>query len=227
MLDRVLLDVTRSLADLVLPRECAGCGRRGTNLCPQCEQQLAPAVRRRRVGDLDVHFGLDYGAVVARVIAAYKQHARTDLADPLAAALRGAVRCAVQGAAPGVLVVPAPTRWEAFVRRGWRPVERVLTRAAVPHHRLLHVGRVADQRTLGEQERASNVAGRMRARGVGGHRVLLVDDVVTTGSTLTEMARAVRAAGGVVIGAACIAATPRRLPAVRAHAPAVRDRRGS
>lgn len=216
----MLLDATRLLADLVLPSQCAGCGRRGTGLCAPCAQQLVPSVRQRRVGDFEVCFGLDYEAVAARVIAAYKQHARLGLAGPLSAVLRDALRCALRRAAlpeavpaaAGVLVVPAPTRWAADVRRGWRPVERVLTRAGVAHHRLLRVGPVADQRTLDERGRAANVAGRMRARGVHDRRVLLVDDVLTTGSTLAEMARAVRAGGGVVIGAACIAATPRRLP---------------
>jgi predicted amidophosphoribosyltransferase len=50
----------------------------------------------------------------------------------------------------------------------------------------------------------------MRVRRVAATRVLLVDDVVTTGATLREAARVLRASGAHVIGAVTVAATPRR-----------------
>jgi predicted amidophosphoribosyltransferase len=68
----------------------------------------------------------------------------------------------------------------------------------------------ADQRGLGRAERLENLRGGMLARRAEGIRVVIVDDVVTTGATLLEAARALRAAGAVVVGAATIAATPLR-----------------
>ncbi|KQR06403.1 phosphoribosyl transferase [Arthrobacter sp. Leaf145] len=79
------------------------------------------------------------------------------------------------------------------------------------------------QKGLGRGERARKVRGSMRVRRtrtrlIRGMGCILVDDVLTTGATLAEAARAVEAAGGVVCGAVVLAAT--RPPAYASIAPA-------
>jgi predicted amidophosphoribosyltransferase len=78
------------------------------------------------------------------------------------------------------------------------------------------------QKGLGRGERARRVAGSMHVpsrlqRNVRGRRVLIIDDVLTTGATLAEAARALTAAGGVVCGAVVLAAT--RPPAYASETP--------
>jgi predicted amidophosphoribosyltransferase len=74
-----------------------------------------------------------------------------------------------------------------------------------------HRRRVADQAGLTAADRGANLAKAMRARhDLRGARVVLVDDVVTSGATLAEAARALRVAGADVPAAAVIAATERR-----------------
>jgi predicted amidophosphoribosyltransferase len=75
---------------------------------------------------------------------------------------------------------------------------------------LRSVGRHVDQRGLGVAERAVNVDHRMRARGAGEGRVaVVIDDVITTGATMDEAARALRTAGYDVRCGLALAATPR------------------
>ena len=70
--------------------------------------------------------------------------------------------------------------------------------------------RVADQSGLDAAGRSANLAGALRASSdLSGVPVVVVDDVVTTGATLVEAARALRDAGALVRGAAVVAATQR------------------
>jgi predicted amidophosphoribosyltransferase len=78
---------------------------------------------------------------------------------------------------------------------------------------LVASGRARDQSMLGASARAENLAGTMRhRRGVGRSvgRLVVVDDVLTTGSTAREAQRALETAGLTVTGVAAVAATRRR-----------------
>jgi predicted amidophosphoribosyltransferase len=77
---------------------------------------------------------------------------------------------------------------------------------------LRHCRVVTDQVGLTHQQRAQNLAGALIVRNAARSRltlrpVVIVDDVMTSGSTLAEAARAIRAAGGRPVGAAVLAAT--------------------
>ncbi|MBA8816624.1 putative amidophosphoribosyltransferase [Microbacterium halimionae] len=211
--------VSRSLADaltLFLPVECAGCGLHDVALCQQCRDALHPhPIFQETLGGLRVCSGLAFSGVSADVIRAVKEEGKTStLAAALAPALRRAVEevCALSGDLPitSLIVVPIPTSRAAMRRRGFRVVEVIAKRAGLSSQRLLWSTRTtADQRDLGRHERQRNVTDSMRARSFAAARVLLIDDVVTSGATLDEAARAIRAAGGIPVGAATVAATPR------------------
>jgi ComF family protein len=217
----------RDLIDLLLPEQCAGCGREPVLLCDTCARPLrAPArpVRAAVAGIPPPWTVAAYEGPLRAILAAYKERGRTALAAPLGEALARAVQAALPRPSHSpdaeLRLVWVPSGRRAVRRRGHDPLRGVAEVAVrrlwadgvpVPMlDALRQRGRVADQAGLSARQRAANLRGAVEARAcVAGCRVVLVDDVVTTGSSLAEAARALRAAGAEVVGAATIAATPR------------------
>ena len=209
-----LVAVREALADalsLAFPIACAGCGEPGRRLCRTCAAELEPRPLRQVLdGGLPVWSGLEYRGVAARALRALKEEGRTGIARDLAPALRAALGMAGSGRS-GLIVVPVPTSRAAMRRRGYRVVDLLVRRAGLDPRPLLRAARrTADQRSLDREARAVNAAGSLRARPAPGIHVVVADDVVTTGATLREAARALTAAGAHVVGAVTAAATPRR-----------------
>lgn len=216
----------RSLLDLVLPLECAGCGLPGAGWCAACSREFdgLPIAVRPRVDPgvacwaLGTHSGARRSAVIAM-----KERGRRDLVGPLGAALAEALAWLRENGhldseqlAPLVLI-PAPTRARAARRRGGDPVTATARVAArrlpgcvvAPALRLSAGAR--DSVGLSPQARQANIDGRVTARAPSpavapGANVVLVDDVLTTGATLTESVRTLCRAGVPVSGAIVIVA---------------------
>jgi predicted amidophosphoribosyltransferase len=206
------------LADLVLPRRCVGCGAPSAGLCPACAP-AGPATPVAGIG-LPVVAGAAYADAVRTAVLAYKERGRRDLAGPLAGLLADALVALLAEVRPPprtVVLVPVPSSRRAAAARGGDHVRRLAGRAAGPAGVRVARGAVGlvrsprDSAGLGVAERAANLDRAMIARPArDGLVAVLVDDVVTTGATLRETARALTAAGWLVAGAAVVAATPRR-----------------
>ena len=209
--------VRRALLDalaLVWPVECAGCGAHDRALCSACRRALTPEVRLAVGVRLPVYVAARYEGVTQGVILAYKTGRtplRSALAPLLAAALARARAVWGGEAAAPLELCPVPSSRAAFRRRGYDPVRTLLRALDERPGRILHPARPhADQKALSRDSRRQNLRGVYRARGsLAGRRFVLVDDVVTTGATLEAVADALRAAGGEVLGAVAVAATPR------------------
>ncbi|MEY9934774.1 ComF family protein [Catenulispora sp. GP43] len=228
-----------ALMDLAAERDCGGCGRpqpSGEPLCPDCDGLLADGGPWRTLaavpGTPRTHAVARYEDPVRTMLIGYKERGRADLRRVLGRALARAVAGTLEtGGAPTttprrppVALIPMPSRRKAVRDRGQDTTARLAGTAAralrevgVPARAvsaLRHARAVEDQAGLSRQERAANLSGALRARraaALAGAAVVLVDDISTSGASLAEAARALRAAGVPVIGAATIAAARVRM----------------
>lgn len=214
----VLSLVSTALADawaLVAPVECAGCGAHDRALCSVCvaglQSRLMHATLEVDGSPLPLVAALPYAGVARQSLLALKHEGRTELARPLAPVLLAAVTAVWHGSGADALV-PVPGSRAAAAQRGFGPVALIARRAGLAvTHALRPVAAGPAQKALRLEQRLATGSRRWRASPrVAGRRVVLVDDVVTSGATLRAATRALRAAGAEVAGCAAMAATMRR-----------------
>jgi len=204
------------LVDLLLPERCVGCGRADVELCdvcrarltllrgPLCERCGAPVawpVTRcrdcvgRRLGFARARAAVAYEGPAVRLVWAWKEGGRRTLAREAAALVASAVARPAVDAIAFVPAVPDRRRW-----RGHNPARALARELSLRWElpvvdALVRSGRPRRQRGLPHAERRRNVAGAFRGRGPLPGSAVLVDDVYTTGATVSEAARALRSAG--------------------------------
>lgn len=195
-------------ADLLLGASCPGCGAPAWALCWRCRDALAVEPEPvHRAGLPAIVAANPYRPILEHVIPRYKDDGALHLERLLAARLAASV--ASFGADLDTILVPVPSLPAQIRRRGLNHARR-LARAAARTAGLRAVSglrrsrRGIDQSGLDKRGRARNLSGTMRASPALG-RVLVVDDIVTTGASIGEAVRALRAAGATVVGAAVIA----------------------
>ncbi|ORB60216.1 phosphoribosyltransferase [Mycobacteroides saopaulense] len=195
------------MLDLVLPLACGGCGAPSTRWCQDCACAFTgePVVVTTRVDPGVPVLSLGrYAGVRRRAIVTMKDRGRRDLTVPLGMALARGVDQLLrwQLVERPVTLVPAPTRWMSARGRGGDPVAAVATVATqIPGVRVASLLRMRlgarDSVGLSISARQHNVAGRVALRRTPrpDTELVVIDDVVTTGSTVAESVRVLKSAG--------------------------------
>jgi predicted amidophosphoribosyltransferase len=191
------------LLDIAFPSQCLACGKKPKPLCDECIPSFA--IHQREPG---IFFASELDRELNEMLSALKDRNRTALLAPLANGLRPALSRAITESSPDYLVCP-PSSKKNFRKRGFNPA-LMLFRASnqspikVTDRALVHLFQPRDQRELDLLERSKNVDGLYRSRITRG-RILLVDDVMTTGATLAAARRALEDAGAEVVGCCVLA----------------------
>lgn len=209
--------------DLAFPATCPGCRTEGQPICAACRATLQPELERPPgvpigvPGEvppplLQLEWAAPYGPLLRRAIHQLKYGGEQRLARALGALVAERWRRAGRG---GNLIVPVPIHRDRRRDRGYDQAELIARVAAdalrLPTAALLERRRsTAPQFTLDRLARRGNVEGAFRvvaggSPAVAGRWIILVDDVVTTGATLSACATALRDAGALGVSAVAVA----------------------
>ncbi|MET0467293.1 MAG: ComF family protein [Aeromicrobium sp.] len=219
----------QAAADLVLGACCPLCGSPGGRVCRRCAGALAPEPAEVSLAGLAVAAAGLHAGPRRDALLAWKLRGTRGL-DPLMAHHLATAVIALLGDERAVTLVPVPSTRRSRRERGR---DLVADLAAAGARSLAGIGvdatvreclrlvrQTGDQHALGRVERSRNLAGSMRATAAPQGPVVIVDDVVTTGSTAREAARALAAAGPVdVLGVAAVVVASPGPAAVAGHPP--------
>jgi len=213
-LQHLLLAAMTPLIDLLAPARCGICGHEGTPLCADCRADWIPALPERiTVPELDAAAALGpYEGGLGEAIRTLKYGGVPSLARELGAALHPAIALVTQGAPSAATLVPIPTDATRIHERGFDHALLLAESASITSGRpcaqfLVRTRATAALHDLSRAERAVALSGAMA---VTSERtippaVVLIDDTTTTGATMREAARALRAAGSTWIAAVSVA----------------------
>jgi ComF family protein len=206
-----------SVLEIVYPMYCGGCGRQGDVLCDACRESfiaidtggVCPVCgrwigKRLKCGECISHpkyfeqayYGFSFEGPAREAMHAFKFEGRKDVGRAMVRACEEKIR---SFSSDFDLIVPLPVTERRLKKRGFNQsfiiseeISRI-TGTTINYWSLAKVKETQDQYTLSKEERKRNIKGVFETRkntGMKGKRILLVDDLYTTGSTVQEASKA-------------------------------------
>jgi ComF family protein len=216
------MEIKEFLLDLIFPKICLGCKKEGIFLCQDCLSVLEISTTHQKFRGKyldDLYFPLDYGNFLSKKLIQNFKY------PPLIRELKRELALAIishfllldkKPVLSDFVLIPIPLAKKKLKWRGFNQAEEIGRELA----EFLKIPLISDclvkikenkaQVELSEKERKENVRGVFFVKNkekIVGKKILLVDDVFTTGATMEEAARVLKEAGakkivGIVIARA-------------------------
>ncbi len=217
----LLLDFKEKALDFLFPRRCIGCGAEGDFICPACLKLAVPIEMpfcpicgkpQKRAGMCSgcagwkpavsgIRSAFCFEGVAREAVHQLKYNHIKALAPVMAKLMASYLK---KYPVPGEVLVPVPLHQARLRERGYNQSELIagelsrLTGLEVSEGCLIRRRNTPSQaRTANVTERRKNIAGAFESRGnsLAGKKVILIDDVATSGATLDECARVLKDSG--------------------------------
>jgi len=189
--------------DLLYPPKCSLCGQFGdSNPCIQCVGEMTisePAIAYNNAEELAFQGSVyRYPGRAGQAVRLLKYERRTGLAEFMAKSVRDTAEAEVL---EYDIAIPIPIHWLRLVSRGFNQADLLASSLPKREFGLRRVRATKPQAGLNTAERLTNLDGAFEVvTDVKGKVILLIDDVVTSGQTAKECAKALRAAGASEVG---------------------------
>lgn len=202
--------IARYVLDLLFPPQCVGCGRDGTWLCRPCLSSVKPMEMLRPTPEVDrlICLGSYDLPLLTQAVQRLKYHGGQTLAEPLGRALSSILPKRLREAA----IVPVPLHPTRQRERGFNQSALIANAMCINQDQytesVRRVRRTVPQVSLDEAGRQANVQDAFEL--IPGLEIIpkhaiIVDDVFTTGATISAVARVLRTAGTMDITAVTVA----------------------
>jgi predicted amidophosphoribosyltransferase len=227
VISQYLNSIWLGLESLAFDNSCIICRARDSELCIRCREDWRSSPQRISGENFPVFASIPYGETAKAIVLSAKENGvkftRNLLVTEIYAAIKELVR--VFGSMEEINLVPIPSSRRARTRRGFDFISQVTTILAKKLNAemesirfmscpILSIAKsVADQSGLSEIQRRENLFGAFEVtKSLNSTApIIIIDDVITTGSTLREAVRALKERNLTVLGAATACASQRRL----------------
>ncbi|NDF56805.1 MAG: ComF family protein [Actinobacteria bacterium] len=212
------------LLELVFPKFCIICYKSGDEICLECGSYWVAKPYKINLGETKLYFVKDYDSQAAKVTLLAKENHNKEAINLISFSIFLSIKALInESKLSGTInIVTIPSSSKTIMKRGrdnisdiCNKVIKLLRKDGINANNtpvLTQVRRVRDQSKLNRVERIRNLdyAYRLKNKQLDGNSCILMDDLITTGSSLSEAIRALTEAKITILGAVTACAVGRK-----------------